>query len=288
MTKAYIDGDLIAYKCCAVTQELVYSHLDIKSSCGEYPLFGFPNKTDAKGYCDENDIDVDGIFQDVRNPKFEIAASTAFEMTQNIIDGMVTEFSVNIEPVLCFSHFRNWRKEFNLPFEYKGNRKNTPRPPALEFVKYKLSDAYKTLVVPFYEADDLMGIMGTESNNAIIATLDKDLNQIPHTPIWNWEKKTTSQMSDEDAFKHLMMQVLTGDTSDGIPGIPKMGPKKAEKVLEGVDANGWVNAVYNQYFNSLPDKDGTPVSTHYNGNLRALWICREFGDYKSIPHAVLE
>lgn len=39
----------------------------------------------------------------------------------------------------------------------------------------------------------------------------------------------------EEANRYFFMQVLTGDPTDGYKGCPGIGPKRAEKILEGVN-----------------------------------------------------
>ena len=66
--------------------------------------------------------------------------------------------------------------------------------------------------------------------------IDKDLLQIPGNH-YNFNKKTHRFVSDDEAHKLLMIQCLTGDRTDNIPGIKGIGPKKAEKILEGVNTD---------------------------------------------------
>ena len=88
------------------------------------------------------------------------------------------------------------------------------------------------------EADDLVSIWAGECRDSnrdyTVAGIDKDLLQIPGTH-YNFVKKDPPRYVDADeANRLLMMQCLTGDTADNIKGLKGIGPKKAEKILEGV------------------------------------------------------
>lgn len=124
----------------------------------------------------------------------------------------------------------NWRKDV-LP-TYKGNRKDTRKPIVLQALReWMVSDLGATIEEPF-EADDLLGIEST-LNGGIIVSEDKDLNTIPGL-IFNPAKDTAPrEVSVFDADYNHMMQTLTGDVTDGYPGCPTVGPKKAEAILKG-------------------------------------------------------
>ncbi|MDD9816698.1 MAG: hypothetical protein OXU61_00955, partial [Gammaproteobacteria bacterium] len=67
----------------------------------------------------------------------------------------------------------------------------------------------------------------------VIAGIDKDLKQIPGNH-YNFNKQLHEFVDDDNANLNLMLQCLTGDTSDNIPGIKGIGPAKAGKILAGV------------------------------------------------------
>ena len=73
----------------------------------------------------------------------------------------------------------------------------------------------------------------TANQEYTVAGIDKDLLQITGTH-YNFVKKEITEISEDTANLKLMLQCLTGDRSDNIPGIKGIGPKKAEKLLSGV------------------------------------------------------
>jgi DNA polymerase-1 len=81
------------------------------------------------------------------------------------------------------------------------------------------------------EADDVLGILATEPTNEerIIVSIDKDLLQIPGKV--SRDGKTYEEISEDEANYWHMMQTLTGDSTDGYSGCPRVGVKTAQKIL---------------------------------------------------------
>lgn len=126
----------------------------------------------------------------------------------------------------------NFRKDLYEP--YKGDRP-TERPPLLDELKAYLVENYECKLVAGLEADDVLGIMSSEPQDAeerIIVTIDKDLQQIPGL-IFNptkWQDGV-KRVSLEEGDMCFYMQWMTGDSTDNYPGIPGVGPKRAEKLV---------------------------------------------------------
>jgi DNA polymerase I len=133
---------------------------------------------------------------------------------------------------LCFSHKTNFRKE--LYPEYKGNRKGR-KPVGYSAIKEWAMNTYPSFCKEGLEGDDCMGILATKHpGKTILVSMDKDLKTIPGkffklSPDGNHEML---EISEQDAEYHFLTQALTGDASDGYPGLPGVGPKKAEELLK--------------------------------------------------------
>jgi len=84
------------------------------------------------------------------------------------------------------------------------------------------------------EADDLMRIWAEEcraiGQEYIICSIDKDLKCIPGKH-WLMHKKAFLDISEDEAKRHYYQQLLKGDPTDNIPGVPRVGEVKAEKIL---------------------------------------------------------
>ncbi len=131
----------------------------------------------------------------------------------------------------------NFRKAIAKSRPYKGNRPDRPE----WYIKWSpiieqhLEEAWGFVRTPEgFEADDLVATFMSELTSAgakpICCGNDKDLLQIPGEH-FNVVKKGMQTLDLEQCQNKLWTQCLMGDSTDGIEGIPGMGPKGAEKVL---------------------------------------------------------
>ncbi len=122
-----------------------------------------------------------------------------------------------------------WR--YRLYPDYKANRK-APKPVHYECLRSYLQEAHNALVGEDDEADDLLGLELTEKGSeAILVSIDKDLNQIPGWH-YNFVTKIKYFMDPIEAMKCFYIQLLMGDASDNIPGIPKVGIVGATNLID--------------------------------------------------------
>lgn len=148
---------------------------------------------------------------------------------------------------VCLSEGRCFR--YDAYPEYKANRKGKPPIPGRREAIQFLKDNYPCVSADGLEADDVMGILATQPQDAevrIIVSTDKDMLQIPA-----WQVNP-----DKDRFPHkpmygscveaLVVQAIAGDATDGYGGIPGWGPVKVKKFIEengpwypGEDATGF-------------------------------------------------
>ena len=153
----------------------------------------------------------------------------------------------------CTRHGSFRDKEFP---GYKGNRDGIRRPAHLEACKDFLEKKYGAATDHYgkLEADDCMA-MGQEGNS-IICSIDKDLLQVPGHH-FNWIKNKYSIVDEEEGRRNLYTQMLTGDTSDGIPGIKGVGPVGAKKAL-APHSSEWMMycAVLKLYLEKTPVPEG--------------------------------
>ena len=167
----------------------------------------------------------------------------AFRKNKKEIRDTIKSAFLNIE-AQCFSTnlfiavkgFGNFRKDI-YP-KYKANRKTDPDlKPYLEYGWKHMIDKFGAVQADGMEADDLISIWAAECRRDdveyIVAGIDKDLLQIPGRH-YNYHKQEFTDVDDDMAHYNLMVQCLTGDNSDNIPGIRGIGPKKAATILAGV------------------------------------------------------
>lgn len=129
----------------------------------------------------------------------------------------------------CFTERSAFRRE--LAPTYKINRKG-PKPIGFKALKNELLQEEGAYMYHRIEADDLIGIFATmlSDKKVIIASGDKDLNQIAGHHIWI--DKEDWGVTDEEAERFRYEQAISGDTVDGIPGCKSVGPTGAKKIVE--------------------------------------------------------
>jgi DNA polymerase-1 len=142
------------------------------------------------------------------------------------------------------SRKKNYRRDF-WP-SYKSHRDATDSPDSLSMCREYLTDTYPTLTEPRLEADDILGIYVSRSE-MIGVTIDKDLKCIPGYH-WNPDKdKDIRHVSEGEADIFFLIQWMAGDATDGIPGLWRIGPKKAEKFLEEWAEEDWEQSIIDLY-----------------------------------------
>jgi len=130
--------------------------------------------------------------------------------------------------------------------EYKANRPSMP-----DDLRVQISDVHAIirawnlplLIIEGVEADDVIGTLAAQASDkkidTVISTSDKDMAQLvtPHVTLVNTMSDTRMDrqgviekfgVPPERIIDYL---ALMGDTSDNIPGVPKVGPKTAAKWL---------------------------------------------------------
>lgn len=85
------------------------------------------------------------------------------------------------------------------------------------------------------EADDYVRIWAEECRAAgieyVICSIDKDLKCIPGKH-YNIKSKLVEEVTEEQALKFYYSQLISGDQTDGIPGVPGMGPVKSKGLIQ--------------------------------------------------------
>lgn len=158
--------------------------------------------------------------------------------------------------LFCFSSSPNFRHEV-LP-TYKHNRSRQEKPQLFYDLQDYLQETYPDRVrkKPNLEADDVIGILATMSpGRFVIASLDKDLKQIPGLH-YNWRKDEFTDITTAEADRYFYLQVLTGDPTDGYKGCPGIGIVKAERILdEAGDDDPWPLIVKTYESKNLTEED---------------------------------
>lgn len=117
--------------------------------------------------------------------------------------------------------------------DYKQHRTGGRPPMCLPMLRGLIRQQDNAMMREGLEADDVLGILATGkfiAGEKILVGIDKDFLQIPGLN-YNYETKVLQSISTKQADRYHMLQTLTGDRTDGYPGCPGVGPKKAEACL---------------------------------------------------------
>ena len=131
--------------------------------------------------------------------------------------------------------------------EYKANRPAMPEELSCQIDR--IQELLGLLHIPIlaketYEADDMIASLSRSVRgkdiNVFICSKDKDLEQLigPHTVIYDARNEKVLDAEELQAKKGLTpvqtadVLALSGDSSDNIPGVPGVGPKKASGLIQ--------------------------------------------------------
>lgn len=278
--KALIDGDIIKYQCGFSAEKPIYN-IHLKGT-DEY-LCSHRYKKDAVAWCGEEGLEEDDV---VFKKDIEVEPlAFALQATKEKLESIMRETGAD-DHVIYITGSGNYREELATLKPYKGNRDSSHKPKWFDEIQGYMNKRWNVVVVMGMEADDAMGIdqwkdwkskwKGDGVKTAlstIICTTDKDLNMIPGYH-YNWDKGLKYVVDEDTADLWFYSQLIMGDSTDNIGGIPKAGKKAVEKILDGCETNkeryDAVNEAYRLAYNDIFDGNRALME---NANL--LWIQRE-------------
>ena len=184
----------------------------------------------------ESDKDIEEIDRyDVHVPEdVTHALATVRHMIRDCIWAAKQYFDLKEEPKVevYLSGPGNFRIGLATVVPYKGNRKADHKPYHYSAIRNYLQAQWDAIVVEGREADDAVAIEQYQSpGKTVICTFDKDLDQVPG---WHYDySRHTFYYTEEDEGKALFYkQVLSGDSTDNIPGAYRCGTKIAERIVD--------------------------------------------------------
>lgn len=163
----------------------------------------------------------------------------------NMLRKMIDEYPTPHFIVVFDAPGKTFRDE--LFSEYKANR--PPTPDDLKLQIKPLHELIRTMGIPLLvesgvEADDVIGTLSHQASErgmrVIISTGDKDMAQLVNERVTLENTMSETHMDRDGVFKKFGVYpdqiidylALVGDSSDNIPGVPKVGPKTAAKWLD--------------------------------------------------------
>ncbi|MFW2372540.1 MAG: DNA polymerase I [Gammaproteobacteria bacterium] len=167
----------------------------------------------------------------------------------NMLKKLVGEYQPEYMAVVFDAKGKTFRND--LYKEYKAHRPPMPDDLRVQIEPlHELVEAlgYPKLVIPDVEADDVIGTLArqaeAEGREVLISTGDKDMAQLVSDKITLINTMNSSFLNPDTVVEKFGVPAqriidylaLIGDTSDNIPGVPKVGPKTAVKWLTEYDS----------------------------------------------------
>ena len=130
--------------------------------------------------------------------------------------------------------------------EYKANRSETPADliKQSELIRIGVHEmGIPVLCIPGVEADDVIATLATtycdKADSTRIITGDKDLMQLVSNCVFLYDGMKEKEIREKEVLEKFAVkpnqvidvQSLMGDSSDNVPGVPGIGPKKAAELI---------------------------------------------------------
>lgn len=139
---------------------------------------------------------------------------------------------------------------------YKGNRKYTDKPIIFPAIKEYLRQVWGFTSVSELEADDLVSVY--HNGDTVICSPDKDVLYQNEGIHYNYGKAEHVVQDTKGALTFLWKQMLMGDSTDGIVGIPKVGEKTADAWLKSPNTGEMPAFVLEKYIEKFGYAEGIP------------------------------
>ena len=174
---------------------------------------------------------------------------------------------------------RNFRYDVAKTKPYKGNRKKEKEEWFVfwePILKNHMKMVWGFQEVDKVEADDAVIIAAnkyrSKYNKVIIASPDKDLKQFPGLH-YDYRLHLELDISESTAKRQLIKQLIMGDGTDNIPGLPQGGKVLANKIADEYDGEEdhfeYVKNIYIKHLRvTLRDKMAAKQEKEYLANYR--------------------
>lgn len=224
------------------------------------------------------------------------------EMLDTRIKNICAMAEATEEPTIYFTGSNNFRIDIAKTKVYKGTRV-LKKPWHFDNLTVYIKAMYDWEVNDTLEADDMMAIAQTKNEkdikeldrsdspitSTIICTRDKDLRMVPGY-LYSWEAGKIPSFGPEEieeggylravgdkvigtGMSFFYYQLLMGDSTDNIPGCPKIGAVKAYKVLESAKfPEEMLSRVLQTY------KEAGKDTTYLREQADLLWMVRELDE----------
>lgn len=225
-----LDLEPFIYRAAWAAQKTIHLIKDIDDGA---VIASFTNASTKKKWIKEVGLQEGEYYADTAYETEE--ARVAYYYADTIIKNLSEDIQVNnMEVYLPDKEHKeqNFREEL-FP-DYKANRRKLDKPVHFQAVIDYYANLFDITKIAGFEVDDAISIRANQLGlcDYTIITIDKDLDTVPG---WHYNPvKRDRYFVDELSADHFFFQqVLTGDPSDNITGLYKVGPVKANRMLAG-------------------------------------------------------
>ena len=211
----YVDGDLLLYSLGFATQRNIY-HIYVEGQLA---------------WIDSDKRKINKIFKDIdydyEKYVYVQPLLSAIQTYKAIINGHIKRFNTkDIRVVLTGKN--NFREKVATTRPYKGTRSKDKPYNYAGLKEFMIKNG--AIVTEGEEADDYISYKTYNRIYSIAVTDDKDAM---NTPSYIYRKEEIIRVTEEDADRNFWSQVITGDSTDNIPGLPGVGKAALPRIYEG-------------------------------------------------------
>lgn len=279
---ALIDGDVIVYQVGFASDKREYIITDLDDSHKEVARFEYKKDADAFVSADpRKSLRIDKI---VRSEPLDHCLHSVKKVIESIREAVdAEEVHIFLSPKGHTNTFRGKR----FP-EYKANRKSSHKPTHYQEIRDYLIVHKDASVAVGIEADDAMAITynllhNPPETNCFMCSIDKDFMTIPGNH-YNWKRDLTTVQDEDSAQRFFWTQMLMGDSADNIKGVPKIGEKRAAKILDGLPIDLLPDAVMKEYQSFY----GNTWEEEFAKSYEMLYILRDTVEVDSVPNDLVD
>lgn len=273
--KVQVDGDVVAFRAGFGAEHMVYHVCYRDDTFGEDCDIVYRYKKEADEFAAA--LTARDIVWEIQPERVVEPLSHALANVRSILRNILSELNADASDLhihLSGPSDLNFRKQLATIKPYKGNRTDSWRPTYEDEIKDYMVRKWGAVYTHGEEADDAMGIAqcAEEFGASVIVTNDKDLDMIPG-PHYNFVTGEKYIVDDCTAHWLFCQQLLKGDPTDNILGVPGIGDKKAYAALEDCwnDPRSCLDTCYALYVQSY----GWAAWPAFLENGRLLWIRRK-------------
>lgn len=232
-----IDADPAVYRAGFASQETEYA-IVVEWTDGKIEQMFWDNGNDMNAWLRERKDQLTVLDKEktVTAKPIEYAIQATLYSIQGIIKAVANRYgykAYDLDVQLLLTGKDNFREETATIQGYKANR-TQERPVHYQAIRDFMEMRFDAQIVDGHEADDEVSILAKAAYNdgqeVCIATIDKDLDQIPGIH-YDYLKKVFYTVDPVEAICVFYRQCMSGDATDNIQGLYKVGIAKAEKML---------------------------------------------------------